>query len=324
MKDIIMSFLIAAAQLLFGIATNIPGVWALNKKIYKYVSPGTVSARYCYSVWLRHLSMVQKAGLSTNPGVVAELGPGNSIGIGLAALISGAEQYYGLDVVKYANTERNLKIFDDLVQLFTNRTPIPDPTEFPEVQPCIDSYEFPHDIMTEERLSAALKPDRLDRIRASIAGSNDQKIVQYAVPYYEKNIMKPDSVDMIYSQAVLEHVEDLETTYKMLNYCLKPGGIMTHVVDFRSHSTAWKWNGQLAYSDFIWKLIFGKRPYLVNRMVYSEHLHLLESNSFVVQLEKKVENYSGVSREKLSPRFQHIANDDLVCQSVFILSSKVC
>ena len=104
MKDIIMSFLLATAQILFGIATYIPGFWPLYDKLYKYISPGTVSARYCYTVWLRHLSIVQGTGLSTTPKVVAELGPGHSIGIGLAALISGAEQYYGLDAVQYANT----------------------------------------------------------------------------------------------------------------------------------------------------------------------------------------------------------------------------
>src|SRR5689334_3926898 len=51
---------------------------------------GSSSARYCYSVWLRHLSMAARLGLNTDPKDVAELGPGHSIGVGLAALLSGA------------------------------------------------------------------------------------------------------------------------------------------------------------------------------------------------------------------------------------------
>jgi len=92
-------------RLLFGMATLI------FPSISKYVGKGTGgtdSARYCYSVWLRHLVMAKKNDLNPYPKIVAELGPGDSIGIGLAALISGCEKYYGFDVVEYANIERNL------------------------------------------------------------------------------------------------------------------------------------------------------------------------------------------------------------------------
>ena len=44
------------------------------------------------------------------PAVIAELGPGNSLGVGLAGLISGAEKYYGLDVVKYSSSSETLSI----------------------------------------------------------------------------------------------------------------------------------------------------------------------------------------------------------------------
>ena len=58
------------------------------------VTGGTESARYCYSVWLRHLCLAQSADPRLGvPRVVAELGPGDSIGIGLAALLSGVEKY---------------------------------------------------------------------------------------------------------------------------------------------------------------------------------------------------------------------------------------
>ena len=81
--------------LIRGLATFIPG--------YVSGSPrepgGTVSPRYCYSVWLRHLVMASDGCLFEYPKTVAELGPGDSIGIGLAALISGADEYYAFDVV---------------------------------------------------------------------------------------------------------------------------------------------------------------------------------------------------------------------------------
>ena len=62
----------------------------------------TRSARYCYGVWLRHLILASQSGLSTSPQVVAELGPGESIGMGVDALLCGvrAYMYPGCDRVR--------------------------------------------------------------------------------------------------------------------------------------------------------------------------------------------------------------------------------
>ena len=70
----------------------------------------TESSRYCYSVWLRHLVMAYENKLTQGlPGIVAELGPGRSLGTLLAALISGAHTCYAFDVVQYFDRKRNLK-----------------------------------------------------------------------------------------------------------------------------------------------------------------------------------------------------------------------
>jgi hypothetical protein len=132
---------------------------------------GTSSARYCYSVWLRHLTMARNNGLNPHPSVVAELGPGDSLGIGLAALISGCEKYFALDIVEFADTDRNLKIFDDLVELFRKKEPVPGLDEFPEVKPRLERYDFPGDILDESRLKNALEESRLANIRKSITNT---------------------------------------------------------------------------------------------------------------------------------------------------------
>ena len=88
--------------------------------------------------------------------------------MGMAALLSGSERYWALDVVSYANPERNLEIFDGLVDLFTRRVPIPDEDDLSEVQPALDSYAFPEQLLTAARLQAALAPARLARLREAI------------------------------------------------------------------------------------------------------------------------------------------------------------
>src|SRR6266540_4688117 len=63
---------------------------------------GTDTSRYCYSVWLRHLATLHPYGFKVTGARVGELGPGDSIGIGLAAMLSGAAQYVGLDIVPFS------------------------------------------------------------------------------------------------------------------------------------------------------------------------------------------------------------------------------
>src|SRR5687767_9389956 len=71
---------------------------------------GSDSARYCYSVWLRHLSILSAADFCISGARIGELGPGDSIGTGLAALLSGARAYVGLDIFPFAKKANLLEI----------------------------------------------------------------------------------------------------------------------------------------------------------------------------------------------------------------------
>lgn len=76
---------IASKSIVKGFLTFIPGwQWIRRKE-----GGGASSARYCYSVWLRHRTLAARCGFTSQPKTVAELGPGDSIGTGLAGLLSG-------------------------------------------------------------------------------------------------------------------------------------------------------------------------------------------------------------------------------------------
>src|ERR1700733_12713362 len=104
-------------QVLYGLATFIPGV----VPIFGRGGGGTKSARYCYSVWMRHLVATFESGLWNNPRSVAELGPGDSLGGGLAALVSGVEKYDAFDVVKHAQVKQNEATLEEIIALFRQR-----------------------------------------------------------------------------------------------------------------------------------------------------------------------------------------------------------
>lgn len=303
--------------LLQGIKTFIPG-WR-----YSVGTGGTSSARYCYSVWLRHLAMAKRNRLDPYPRVIAEFGPGDSLGIGLAGLISGCEKYYAVDVVEHARPESNLKIFDEIVALFRDRTPVPGDEEWPQVEPKLDNYEFPADLFDDRRLRQVLDDGRLREIRLSILNmGGGHSAIQYKAPWYEEGVVKGESVDMIYSQAVLEHVDDLKSAYRSMYLWLKPAGYMSHTIDFKCHETADEWNGHWMFSDFMWKLIKGRRPYLLNREPHSTHLALMEAAGFKIVCDQAKTSESKVGKNQLARRFRSISNADLVTSETFIQGVK--
>ena len=305
-----------AKALLAGLSTYIPG--------YKFMRPtgGTDSARYCYSVWMRHLVLATAAGqCAKTPRTVAELGPGDSIGIGLAALLSGAEKYYALDIVRYTDLSKNTAIFDELVELFSQRHDIPADDEFPLANPKLDDYSFPSHILDDEWQENLLDPRRIASIRASIERADaDSSMIVYQAPWDDQRTIRESSVDMIYSQAVLEHVDDLTGVYQTMRRWLNPGGFMSHQIDFKCHGKADTWNGHWTYSDMAWKVVVGRQPYLLNREPRSAHLHQLEHNGFDLVVEKVITADSTLTRQNLARRFRNISDDDLTTSGSYMLS----
>jgi hypothetical protein len=296
-------------QLLYGVATFIPGV----ATVFGRGGGDTARARYCYSVWLRHLVMAARNDLSVPPRVVAELGPGDSLGIGLSALLSGAERYHAFDVVEHAQVKRNLAVLDELVALFRARADIPDQGEFPEIRPVLSSYAFPHHVLRAEHLAAALAEERVARIRDSVRNQNSAgSMIDYRTRWLDESAIERGSIDMLISQAVLEHVDDLPGSYRAMRLWVKSDGFMSHVVDFRCHNTARYWNGHWRYSDSVWRLIRGRRAYLLNREPYSTHLRLLAENGFAPIEGQTIKGDPATAREQLAPRFRNMTDEDLI------------
>jgi SAM-dependent methyltransferase len=307
-----------AKAVLAGLATWLPGYDHARS------TGGTGSARYCYSVWLRHLVLAHASGRlpAGVPRVVAELGPGDSIGIGIAALLSGAERYFALDIVRYTDLARSKAMIDELAALFRERAPLPGDEEFPALKPALDSEAFPRHILGDEALEAALAPARLAGIRASIDRVADSPThVAYHAPWNDPAVIRPGSVDFIFSQAVLEHVDDLEGVYAAMHRWLAPTGLISHQVDFRCHRKADTWNGHWTYSDFTWKLIVGRRAYLLNRLPYSRHLDFLRRAGFEIVAERTVRSDSVLRRRELAARFRAMTDDDLTTSGAYLLAA---
>ena len=285
-------------------------------------------ADYCYSVWLRHLMMAHYKGLNTHPKVVAELGPGDSLGVGLSALLTGSQRYYALDFKRFVDTENNLVLFDRLVELFMRREAIPDEKCFPNIKPPLVNYEHPRQILTESRLNRAMTPERITSIRKELINldrSTKEFSLSYNVPWHHPDIYKkirPGTVDMVLSQAVMEHVENLSLSYKLLFKLLKPGGFMSHQIDLKSHGTAKEWNWHWTYSKSEWNQIRQRYAYPINRHPHSLHISLMKKAGFRIVHDQHFIRESILKKEQLATDYQNIKDEDLLISGAFIQAVK--
>src|SRR5438034_6042815 len=263
-------------QIVKGLLTHVPVLDEWRRQ--HATTGGSNSARYCYSVWLRHLSLLGSNGFRVAGAQVGELGPGDSIGTGLAALLSGAKGYVELDIVPFAAKADLLPLFEKLVEMYLHCEAIPNHEEFPQVRPKLDSYSFPYHLTDCSDLVSTTENIK----RALAGGFNESNLLTYRVPWDSPDVIAYSSLDLIFSQAVLEHVDRLDETYMAMSAWLKPGGYASHVIDFGAHHLSPFWNGHWAFGDFEWRLVRGRREFLLNREPLSKHLDCAQKSGFEV------------------------------------------
>lgn len=262
-----------------GLGTFFPAV----DRLANTAAGSSVGPRYFYSVWLRHLKSVAAVRPGLSFDVVAELGPGDALGLGICALLSGARRYVGLDRIAFGLRADSLPMLDALLALFQRREPIPGDDEFPGVYPKIADYRFPHELLTDERLAASLAPDRIAALRLALTGDlsfGENALLGYAAPWDSSDCVSPGTVDLLVSQAVMEHVDDVDGAYAAMHRWLKPQGLMSHRIDYTCHGITHDWYGHWTVSPALWRAVRGRRAYLINRLPHSAHLDALKRAGF--------------------------------------------
>ena len=162
-----------------------------------------------------------------------------------------------------------------------------------------------------------MSDERVDKIRKSLIALDQEEKpfddihISYVAPWFNESKLKKHSIDLIFSQAVMEHVADLDSAYKHMKEWLKPNGIVSHQIDFKSHGYTSEWNGHWVCNDFKWKLIMGKKSYILNRAPHSKHLEYLNKNGFSLKCDKKVTSESKFTLKDLPEKFNFFTEDDI-------------
>jgi SAM-dependent methyltransferase len=219
-----------------------------------------------------------------------ELGPGDGL---LSSLLAPALGSVGLSLVDSDDhIEKDIQKYQLQIAQFLKQ-----------------SYEY--------SLPDYSKSSTLDEILQS-AGSG----AYYSQGLSSLKSLDDDSFDIIFSQAVLEHVRKIEflETMQQCYRLLKSDGIMSHVIDFKDHLGGNLNN--LRFSSSLWErdwFALGGNFY-TNRLRFSEIIKICEESGFEVKV-VDISHFDTIpiKRKLLSKEFANLSDDDLSVSEVHLV-----
>ena len=149
--------------------------------------------------------------------------------------------------------------------------------------------------------------------------------IQYLVRPSGLSQMRSE-VDLVYSRAVLEHVDDLEASLADMLTALRPGGLGIHLVDLRSHGLHWRNPLDfLTWSPRLWAWMYSAKG-VPNRWRVDRYRAILARLPVeVLVLEPthlaSLDDVAEV-RGQLAEPFRQVCDDDLRCLGFWLVFRK--
>lgn len=234
-------------------------------------------SEYAISVFDQH---VARAGLkgSLRGKMVLELGPGDSVASAVVAATYGARAVL-VDTDRYARDDVN--IYKKLTTLLAKRG-----FQAPDLTDCVSVADI------------------LDRCDATYLTAGLQSLRQ----------VDSNSIDYIFSHAVLEHVRRNQflDTMRQFRRILKSDGVCSHQIDLRDHLGGALNN--LRFSDKIWESdLFANAGFYTNRLQYNDMQSIFAQAGFRVTV-KEVRKWPVLptKRSRLAPQFRALSDEALL------------
>ncbi len=232
---------------------------------------------YALQVFEEHFNRVDFQRKNDN-FVALELGPGDSLFSSIIARSFGAKRCYMVDVGAYASMEK--KPYEALVKLLEDKgVPID-----------IDAGSSVSDLI--EECGGVYCTEGLKSLKA----------------------IPDQSVDFIWSQAVLEHIRfhEFKAIMNELRRVLRTGGVCSHRVDLKDHLGGGVNN--LRLGSHIWETDWmASSGFYTNRIRFNEMINRFVNAGFDVHVIKKDKwPEIPISRQKMAAEFGEIDDEDLL------------
>lgn len=242
---------------------------------------------YAIGVFSKHADRV--GGVSTFSGrTCLELGPGDSLASAILARAAGARKTYLVDVGNFV--EANMPFYRELISELQRRGyAVSDLTSICSVGELL------------EKTGAEYLTDGVRSLKTIPSGS----------------------VDVIWSQAVLEHirVHEVPEALREMRRILSDSGIMSHRIDYKDHLGGSLNN--LRFSSRVWEAeAMARSGFYTNRIRNSEFLRLIEDAGFHLQQAETARwDKAPIPRSKLAKEFQSLSEDDLRTRNVDVVAT---
>jgi SAM-dependent methyltransferase len=243
-------------------------------------------ARYFQDCVADYAKQLDATGTSLEPlvrgKVLLEYGPGDLPGVAALMCAYGADKVWCVDRFPLIQlSPKNVRAMRDLIDAQTGEA--------------------------RDRLVACL------RHGAVLQGFDPRRIDYLVRPSGLSGLS--GAVDLVYSRAVLEHVDDLEATFADMVAAMRPGALAIHLVDLRSHGLHRRNPLDfLAWSPTLWNLMYSAKG-VPNRWRVDRYRAIVERLPVDVLAFEPTrlaapEDVASV-REQLAAPFRTVSDDDL-------------
>jgi len=271
-----------AAKVVF---SRLPLGYEFWRKLNMFVHGAMNKPEYAYAIFQQHF---QRSNFSrkSDKFVSLELGPGDSLLSAMVARAHGSTMCYLVDAGPFATKE---------------------------IKPYREMKKFLH-----QRNLPTQAIDAGSEFGGVLASCNAVYLTQGLNSL--RNIPS-ESVDFIWSQAVLEHIRRHEFLQTMceLRRVLRPDGVCSHRVDLKDHLGG-RLN-HLRFSTQIWELNWvAKSGFYTNRLRYSDMKKLFKKAGFDVQI-VSVSNWDVLPtpRRLMSSEFRGLSEENLLVKEFDVL-----
>ena len=280
----------------------------------KNEADGTSDSNYIYSLFLRTFDNYYTINKNI-PKHVLEVGCGDSNIVSLLWVLVGSKSVVSIDAFNYLKKDKLYSLFKKSSDLLISRN-FCQMNINPKLN--LDVYENLWNILPSKDILINRQKLILEEIQNYLTG-NDSNLFSYD-PSYTINKVFPFKFDLIFSQAVFEHVEHPKKVLVFLHNNLTEKGIMYTDVDFKSHGVSTLYNGHYILNESQYKSI--SSPFVfryINRLPPSWFREVFESSFNLIQEEKIIlENNIKLNEVKLN----NLIESDLEVGSSLFISSK--
>jgi SAM-dependent methyltransferase len=267
------------------VLSRTPARYQFWRKFSLFVHGRMDSPEYAYGVVKSHLERLGWADFAGK--TVLELGPGDSLFTAVIARAFGAERVLLVDAGPFASVD-------------------------------VEQYRALADLLRAKGLT----PPNL-----SAARTVADVLTDCAARYYTRGLadlreIPAASVDLVFSQAVLEHVRlaEVAPTFVELRRILRPDGVMSHQVDLKDHLASAL--NSLRFSTKVWEGdLMANSGFYTNRMRFTEMLRLMRDAGFRTDhVEPMRWPALPTRRAKLDRAFRDLPDDELLVSQFDVIA----